>query len=121
MDVFEVYAEKLRALASEHNLVSRALRGTEVALDNWKVCDIEVGIVPLDGSDREKIRARFVKHAFVFEYIERVAPYIETIVELYTEEAPSAGRLSTFDRPIGSYKLITSIQGDDVDDFLILD
>lgn len=120
-NLFVIYAEKLRALAAEHDLVRRALIGAETALDNCKLCETELAIVPLGGVEREKICARFVKHAFIFEYAGKDVPYVETNVELYTEEARSGRSLRPFTRPIGTYKLITSTEGADEDDFLILD
>jgi hypothetical protein len=115
------YAEKMRGLATEQDLKRRALLGAEVALDNCKAVEIELGIVPLGGYDRERISTRVVKHALVFEYDGNEVPYVETIVELFIEGPCNQGNSLPFNRPIGTYRLITLICGAYDGDFLILD
>jgi hypothetical protein len=104
-------SEHFIRFAVEQNLVMQALAGCEVALLNCERDDIAEGREPLDGWAREEIRTRFHRHSFVFERDPQHPVYIETVIELYVQE-PTHRDGSEFKWPIGSYGLITLINGE---------
>ncbi len=109
----------LQAWADQQQLQKRALEACRAALINCLQEDLEVGAVPLNGWKLEDIQLRFARHALIFAHQALPYLFIETRIVLYVHDAASFDQ--DHERQIGSYRLITLLDGTTDDDYLVLD
>jgi hypothetical protein len=118
----KLLSAKLQEHAIRLDLERLALDGCDLALRNCLRDDIAMGIEPLGGWPIEQIQRRFVKNALVFHYEGWDHVYVETVIGLYVRDPVEAGpkKELPFDWPIGTYRLMTSEDGEFDDDSLVI-
>src|SRR5436305_11754687 len=115
----EGIAERLRQWSEESGIVEKALENCKVSLANCAEEDKQIGEQPLKGWELEQIRLEFDKQSLVFKHGILSYPYIDTEIGLYVDDPE--GIYFRHLKPIGSYRLITTLDGEVNDDYLVLD
>jgi len=105
-------ASALAALASAHNLRSRAFEGYGVWLRGDAAHD-------LGGWSAEEIEPHFASCSLVIDHEFRTYTFVDTRLTLYVPDS-SGVRFRNL-RPIGYYRLITRLDGSDDDDYFVID
>lgn len=107
--------KQLAEFVQKYNLKEEAIKLCRIAMTNC----VEEDIVGLRGFRIEEIRLEFVRHELVFEHYFYNTPFIKTRIGLYKKKENEAWIRNL--EPIGSYDLWTNLNGDAIDDFLIVD
>lgn len=95
--------EYLTSLAAERNLVQRARQGCSTFIENTK----RDGGLPAQ-LQQDKIRMEFRRHSLIFESAQPAYAYIDTMLDLFID-----------DEEIGYYRLITCLNDEVDDDYLV--
>jgi hypothetical protein len=96
--------------------VNRAIKLCHESIEACKKEDVKVRETPLNGFELAEIIPRFDKQSLVFSHDVLDYPYIETQIGLYIKDS----LLGQFRNliPIGTYRLITTLDGMVDDDYL---
>jgi hypothetical protein len=108
----------LEGLAASQRLEQLAMQNCRTALINCYKEDQELGLPPLKGHNLDSIQLHFERHSLVFKNRQISYPYIDTIIGLYIED--KQGLYLDDLEPVGDYQLITRLDGEIEDDYLVL-
>jgi hypothetical protein len=97
------------------DLRNTALAGCRESLQNCAVEEQALGLPVLSGWAIEEIELHFDRCLAVFSSALLNYPFLDTQIGLYVKD--ESGAL----RPIGRYRLITRLDGDIIDDYLVID
>jgi uncharacterized protein YggL (DUF469 family) len=103
----------------DNKLIETALESCGEALKNCVQEEEELGIVPLNGYSIDEIQLHFEKASLVYKHGILDYPFIDTQIGLYVD-APAGIYFRDIDR-IGYYRLITMLNGEVDDDYLVID
>ena len=102
-DDFDILAQRLTLWAEKQNLLEKALQGLAKCFEN------EGGII--DGWTIAEMRPQFRDHALCFSSALYSYPFVKTTFHLFSPD----------DIHSGEYRLLTTLDGEIDDDFLLLD
>jgi hypothetical protein len=109
--------EELQELVKKQNLQEKAIQYCKTALTNSKAEEIDLNLEPLNGYELGNIQLQFKKHSLIFKNNVLTYPYINTTIGLYLI---NKSRKSPNDlEEIGEYSLITLLDGEIDDDYLL--
>jgi hypothetical protein len=114
-EAVQVFAD----LAGEQGLRDCAVAACREALLNCAVEERELGLQELGGWSIEEIELHFDKCSVVFSHGVLNHPYIDTQIGLYIKD--DGGVVFRNLNPIGTYRLITMLDGEINDDYLVID
>ncbi len=106
MEPLHDIVDRLAAWASQHDLTQQAMRG-------WVECFANEGGT-INGWSVADIQAVFRSHSFYFESALLSYRYVVTCLDLYAAGVEA-------DEELGQYRLITTLEGQVVDDYLVID
>jgi len=113
----EDIVQQLQEWSQQQDLIEEAIRSCHINLQNWEKEDKEIGLIARwKVSD---ILLHFDHQALVFKHDVLSDPFIDTQIGLYVA-ASSKGWFRDLE-PIGKYGLITTLDGQVSDDYLIFD
>ncbi len=109
--------EELREWSHNSSLIEKAIEGGKVSLENSIEEDKRLGLI--GRRHLSDIQLRFDKQSLVFKSDTIDYPYVDTQIGLYV----AADRKGWFRDliPVGTYRLITALDGEVMDDYLELD
>lgn len=111
--------KQLEELSRNQKLIEQALESCKKSLDSCFKEDEEMGFKPLKGWRLEEIKMVFEKQSLVFKHGILSYPYIDTQIGLYVDDSTKIYWNDLC--PIGCYRLITHLEGEVDDDYLVLD
>ncbi|NEO87518.1 MAG: hypothetical protein F6J87_25140 [Spirulina sp. SIO3F2] len=109
----------LKGLANQQSLKETALKFCQEGLRQCILDDVEMGEPPLNGWSLDEIKLRCDHISLVFEHDILDYPYIETKINLYVDD-PTDFYFKAL-KPIGHYRLITLLNGEIDDTYLVID
>ena len=113
----ENIVQQLQEWSQQQDLIAEAIKSCHISLQNWEKDDKEIGLIARwKVSD---IQLHFDHQELVFNHDVLSYPYVSTQIGLYVA-AYSKGWFRDLE-PIGRYQLITTLDGQVSDDYLIFD
>ncbi len=105
-------------LAADRALQDRAIESCQQSLQNCMLEERELGLQALGGWSLEEIELHFEKCSLVFSHKQIEYPFIDTQIGLYIKDVDGgwSDRLIS----IGSYRLLTLLDGTIDDDYLVI-
>ena len=116
---FQDLVTQLNSWADTSGLTDRAIKSCKFALRACSEDDIEVGVLPLKGWTLDEVKVGFVKHSLVFKHYLQTSPFIDTCIGLFVDDPD--GCFQNGEKPIGRYELISRLDGQIEDDYLIFE
>ena len=113
----EVIIERLQEWSTQQRLIEQAIKNCHMSLQSNEQDDKKIGLIAR--WQLSDIQLRFDKQSLVFKHGIYSHPFFDTQIGLYIA-ADSKGWLRDV-KNIGRYHLITSLNGQVEDDYLILD
>ena len=107
-----------KELASDQNLIDRALKYCNENISSSKSESEAIGEPPLNGFHPDEIICRFDRQSFVFSHDILDHQFVETQIGLYIKDDDDVHFRGII--PIGTYRLITTLEGEDEDDYFVL-
>ena len=114
---FDKCIAEIRDIVSDQQLVEKTLKLCQKSLKDCEEGDIEVEDTPLNGFECKEIQLLFDKQSLVFAHDVLDYNYIETQIGLYVKDRHDIHFRGII--PIGTYRLITTIDGKVEDDYLV--
>ena len=114
---FAEILDRLQNWSSESCLIELAFEGCRKSMIVCAKEDEALGLKPLHGWDMESIQLHFDKQSLVFNHGILSYPHLDTQIGLYVENPFYHKDL----KPIGHYRLITTLDGKIDDDYFVLE
>lgn len=113
----ESIVQQLQEWSQQQDLIEKAIEGCHISLQNWARDDKGIGLIARwKVSD---IQLHFDHQSLVFKHDVLSYPYVRTQIGLYVAADSKAWFRDL--EPIGKYGLMTMLDGQVADDYLIFD
>jgi hypothetical protein len=120
--MFDIIIQNLEKWSQEHNLIENTFKSCIVHLHNAATEDAELfgtSIDMISGWKLSDIKLELENQSLIFKHGILTYPFIITQIGLYIEEPESCYFRGL--KPIGTYQLIVTLDGEVDDTYLIID
>jgi hypothetical protein len=120
--MFDIIIENLEKWSQEHNIIENTFKTCLVHLQNAAAEDAKIfntSANTFNGWRLSEIKLEFENQSLIFKHGILTYPFIATQIGLYIEEPKSCYFRGL--KPIGTYRLITTLDGEVDDTYLIID